>query len=94
MKGLELSIQGRAVLAAAVMIGTASLATALAMPAMASITGFGSGVGSTADQARFAATIQLNDDYFGCKNIVLISDVQQSDGSWDAEVTATCQGVR
>jgi hypothetical protein len=76
------------------MAGTATLATALAMPAMASVNGFGFGVGSTADQARFAAVNSLNSDYFGCRNIVLISDVQQADGSWAAEVGAPCQGFR
>jgi len=87
-----LSILRRAALAAAAMAGAASLATALAMPAMASVNGHGFGTGATADDASFAARIQLIDDYYGCRNFILISDVQQADGSWAAEVGATCQG--
>lgn len=89
-----MSILRRAAIAAAAMAGAATLATALAMPAMASVNGHGFGVGPTADDARFAAVDSLNSDYFGCKNIILISDVQQADGSWSAEVGAPCQGFR
>jgi hypothetical protein len=90
-KERQLTLRRKVACAAATIIGSAALTTALAAPALATIIGRDDGFGATAAQAQFNATVQLHDDYYGCGPVFLISDVQQSDGTWYAQVTAACE---
>jgi hypothetical protein len=50
------------------------------------------GTGPTAAAAESAAIHFLHDDYNGCGQIALLSDTQNSDGTWTAEISAVCRG--
>ncbi len=54
--------------------------------------GFGWGDGPTAGAAQRAATVALHGDYFGCGTVILVSDTENGDGTWTAEVASVCQG--
>lgn len=74
------------------MIGTAALTVTLAAPALATIIGMGFGTGTTAAAAQQAATTMLHEDFFGCGPVTLLHD-NDINGTWHAELEATCQGV-
>lgn len=50
------------------------------------------GDGPTALAAQHAATRALHGDYFGCGEVYLVSDTENGDGTWTAEVSSVCQG--
>jgi hypothetical protein len=89
-----------AALAAAFTLGGAVTASAAqagaARPGIerpATITGTETGYGATLSAAQFNANQQMNGDYYGCRMpYTLIADGQEADGSWWAEVQATCRG--
>lgn len=80
--------------------GTAALASPAARPQIQvhvaarpnTVGAIDAGEGPTAAAAQRNATQQLHDDFFGCGPVSLVSDTQQPDGTWFAEVSAVCQG--
>jgi hypothetical protein len=50
------------------------------------------GDGATAAAAQQAATQALHGDYFGCEEVYLVSDTDNGDGTWTAEVSSVCRG--
>ena len=50
------------------------------------------GEGATASAAQQNAVSNLHGDYYGCTTPYLVSDNQQPDGTWYAEVEASCKG--
>jgi|ERR1700722_7004820 len=94
-------------LAATALIAAASFtggATAVASPAARphfpahviarprSVGAFDWGQGPTAAAAQRAATKALHGDYFGCGEVYLVSDTDNGDGTWTAEVSSVCEG--
>lgn len=79
-------------LAAAAVIAVVSFTGGTA--ASASVIGDGNGTGTTASIADANAINNMIHIYFGCNNIMTVYDVQVPNGTWDAEVTGTCMGVR
>lgn len=92
---------------AAALLAAASLAAGAAIPAAAAarphaqprvdtpffITGIGVGHGSTSAAAEQAAKTDLNGNFFGCvPPVTLVFDNEGSNGIWNAEVKAACQG--
>src|ERR1700735_4512750 len=53
--------------------------------------GVGDGTGATALAAKQDAIKVLHGDYSGCDTPFLKYDTQNPDGTWSAEVTATCE---
>jgi hypothetical protein len=79
-------------MAAALTCGTVSMASAA--PAITKYPCYGVGVGATSGAAEDAA----RSDLFGSYETVylpifLLSDRQESNGSWVAEVAANCSGM-
>jgi|HubBroStandDraft_1064217.scaffolds.fasta_scaffold07267_7 hypothetical protein len=80
--------------------GTAAWASPAARPQIqvhvvarpANVGAIDSGEGATAKAAQRNATQQLLQDFYGCGPVSLVSDAQQPDGTWLAEVSAVCQG--
>jgi hypothetical protein len=52
------------------------------------------GNGPTAVDAQNAAINNMEGDYVVASRISLVSDVQNADGTWTAEVIATCTAIR
>jgi hypothetical protein len=78
---------------------TATAAAALliawtATPALADsiYTGYGVAFGATSSAAESAAIVNLNDNNSDCfpASIKLVFDIEQSNGTWYAEVSARC----
>jgi|SRR5580693_8476563 hypothetical protein len=92
---LRITALAAALLAAAPLAGvTAASASAAARPQAqirpATVPGIGTGSGPTAQKAQKAAMVELRSDFSGCGPSVLVFDDQEPDGTWDAEVSATC----
>ncbi|HEX6523988.1 MAG TPA: hypothetical protein VF070_28905 [Streptosporangiaceae bacterium] len=74
---------------------TASAATQPGTPqAPLSFAAYETGYGPTEQAAEQAADFQMAGDYYGCSGSSLVSDGQEADGTWWAEVTADCTGWR
>jgi len=79
--------------------GTAASASAAARPHVqpqvqaraGDFPGVGDGTGATALAAKQDAIKVLHGDYSGCDTPFLKYDTQNPDGTWSAEVTATCE---